>query len=132
MTAFNSSVPTDLNGDGTASTNQMNETNCFAGNYIILNANNTFTANAKGVEISVTGSASVLACYEDPLMNGTWSLSGNQLTLTYTDSGIVYDDVFTVVGNTLKISTQQGEVVGTTSTGEPVYLTANLELVYTK
>ena len=44
LTAFNTSIPTDLNGDGTASTNQMSETSCFNNSLFVLNSNNTFTA----------------------------------------------------------------------------------------
>ncbi len=45
LTAFNSSVPTDLNNDGTSSTNQLSETSCFNNTFIIINSNNTFNAS---------------------------------------------------------------------------------------
>ena len=46
LTAFNTTPPTDLNGDGTSSTNQMNEVTCFNNSLIILNSNGTYTADS--------------------------------------------------------------------------------------
>lgn len=132
MTAFNSSIPTDLNGDGLASTNQMNETVCFNGSFITINANNTFIADGKGMDINIEGTVPTIECIDDGNFSGTWILIGNQLTLSYIDEGEPVALTFTKTGNTLKYMLPNGEVVGTTSTGEPIYLTSNLELVYTK
>ncbi len=132
MTAFNSSVPTDLNNDGTRSTNQMNETNCFNGNTMILNSDNTFTATSKGIDIETNGTNETITCFVDPNITGTWSLSGNQLTLTYTEAGEQFTDVYTVSGSTLTLNITDGEIVGTTSGGDPVYLDAEIDIVFTK
>ncbi|WP_445715960.1 lipocalin family protein [Flavobacterium sp.] len=132
MTAFNSSIPTDLNGDGISSTNQMNETNCFNGSYITLNANNTFVANSKGLDINSNGSTSTIECFDDGDFSGTWFISGNILSITYMDQGVEYTDEAVLIGNTIVSTFQNGEVVGTTSTGEPVYLTSNLQIIFTK
>lgn len=132
MTAFNSSIPTDLNGDGTNSINQMNETPCFNGSFITLNDDATFTANGKGIEIDFTGSTTTTTCFDDGIISGTWALVGNQLSITYMDQGVQYTDVAILSGNTIVSTVENGEVVGTTSTGEPVYLTSNLQVVYTK
>lgn len=129
LTNFNTSIPTDLNGDGVNSTNQLNETSCFDGSLLTLNSNNTFVANSKGVEINIDGTQ--IDCFEDPNITGTWSVSGNQLTLTYTDSGNPYTDVYTISGNTLTYSIQNGSVVGT-SGGDPVTLICDIAMVYTK
>ncbi|MBP9849265.1 MAG: lipocalin family protein [Flavobacterium sp.] len=132
MTAFNSSIPTDLNGDGTASTNQMDETNCFNGGFITLNGDNTFVANSKGIDINIDGATSTIECFDEGNFTGTWALSGNQLSITYLDEGVEYTDVATLSGNTIVSTVQNGEVVGTTSGGEPIYLTSNLQIVFTK
>ena len=133
LTAFNSSVPTDLNNDGTASTNQLNETTCFDNMLLTLNANNTFTANSKGVEIVFNGTVDEISCFTDPNYTGTWVLNGTILSITYTDEGVEYTDEYTVNGNTLTATISDGEVVGTeTTTGEPVYLTTDLTIIYTK
>lgn len=131
LTAFNTSVPTDLNGDGVSSSNQLNETTCFNNSILILNANNTFTSDAKGLDIDITGTTSVLTCFEDPDFTGTWSLAGNQLSLTYMDSGQTQTDVFILTGNNLSLTVQNGEIVGTSS-GSPVFLTSNITIIYTK
>lgn len=132
MTAFNSSIPTDLNGDGSASTNQMNETNCFNGSFITLNSNNTFIANSKGLDINNNGATSIIECFDEGNFTGTWALSGNQLSITYIEGGLEYTDVATLSGNTIVSTVQNGEVVGTTSGGQPIYLTSNLQIVFTK
>ncbi len=132
MTAFNSSIPTDLNEDGSASTNQMNETNCFNGSFITLNSNNTFVANSKGIDINTTGATSIIECFDEGNFTGTWALSGNQLSITYLDGGVEYTDVATLSGNTIVSTVQNGEVVGNTSGGEPIYLTSNLQIIFTK
>lgn len=131
LTAFNSSVPTDLNNDGTSSTNQISETNCFDNMFLIINSNNTFNADAKGIDIDFTNN--ITECYTDPDYNGTWVLNSNVLTLTYVDGGITYNDNFIVAGagNSLSYSVSDGEVVGMES-GQPVYLTSNIQFIYTK
>jgi hypothetical protein len=131
LTAFNTSVPTDLNGDGTPSTNQMSETSCFNNSLFIINSNNTFSATGGGIDIDLTTTPNVITCFTDPVTTGTWSLSGNQLTTNYIEAGIPYTDVFTVVGNTLILTYQDGEVVGTAG-GNPVFLTADITAIYSK
>lgn len=132
MTAFNTTVPTDLNGDGTSSTNQMEETTCFNNNTIIIYANNTFTATAKGVDIVFDGANEVIECFTDPDFSGTWSQNGNNITFTYVDGGESYSDTYVLNGNTISLTYNDGEVVGTTDNGEPVYLTSDLTFIYTK
>jgi hypothetical protein len=129
LTAFNTSVPTDLNGDGTNSTNQLSETSCLNGSFLTINANNTFTADSKGIEININGTQ--IDCFEDPDITGTWTLNGSQLSLSYVDLGTPYTDVFTVSGNTLTYTVQDGEVVGSAN-GNPVYLTSDITFIYTK
>lgn len=132
MTAFNTSIPTDLNNNGTASTNQMDETTCFNNNMLVLNVNNTFTSTSKGLEIVTDGATQSLSCYNDPNIAGTWVLNGNVVTLTYTEGGTQYSDQFLLAGNTLTYTLNNGEIVGTSSTNVPVYLTANITIIYTK
>lgn len=129
LTAFNSSIPTDLNNNGTSSTNQMNEHTCFNDMFLTLSSNHTFNADARGIEINTAGTGT--ECYTDPDYNGTWVQNGNTITLTYVDGGTTYNDVFTINGNTLNFSITGGEIIGL-SGGSPVYLTANIQLVYTK
>ncbi len=129
MTAFNTGIPTDLNHDGTSSTNQMLETTCFNGSIIVINPDGTFRATSKGVDIS---SSSSLTCFSDPDYTGTWTLNATVLKLTYIDTGVVVEELFSVSGNKLLYSVPQGQVVGTTATNVPVFLTTSYNIVYTK
>ena len=131
LTAFNTSVPTDLNGDGTSSINQISETTFFNNSTFILNSNNTFSATGGGIDIDLSVTPNVLTCFTDPSTNGTWTLNGNQLTTNYMEGGVSYTDVFTVVGNTLIITEQNGEVVGMAN-GNPVFLTSDITAIYSK
>lgn len=131
LTAFNTSVPTDLNGDGTASTNQVTETTCLNNSLFVINSNNTFTADAKGIDIDLTTTPNVLTCFTDPDITGTWTLVGNILKTTYVEGGITYNDEFTVIGNTLVLTVNDGEVVGTAA-GAPVFLTSDITIIYSK
>lgn len=132
MTAFNTSIPTDLNNDGTASTNQMNETTCFNNSILVLNQDNTFVISSKGIDIVTDGVNQSLSCFMDPNILGTWTLSGNTLTIQYTEGGLQYSEQFIVSGNTLVYTLNNTEIVGTTSTNVPVYLTADISIIYTK
>ena len=132
LTAFNTSVPTDLNNDGIPSTNQMSETNCYNNMLLTLNSDNTFVSNSKGVDIQTNGTTQTSTCYTDPDDTGTWSLNGNILTLTIasTPSDI---QTFTVSGNTISATATNGQVVGyDTVTGAPAYLNCDITIIYTK
>lgn len=131
LTAFNISEAQDLNGDGTASVNQMNETACLNDSFLTLNANNTFVFDDKGIEIGFDGENETVDCYDDGDVEGTWSVSGNAISFTYTFDGDVITDTFTLSGSTLTMTVQDGEVVGM-SGGNPVYVTADISAVYTK
>lgn len=137
LTAFNSSVPVDLNGDGVNSTNQLNETTCLNNSFLTLNLNNTFVATSKGIDIvyNVDGNGnetSEIECFEESPSNGTWAVQGNNVLFTYTEDGESFTDTFTRQGNTLIYTIEDGSVVGTSDNGEPVYLTATITLIYTK
>lgn len=132
MTAFNSSVPVDIDFNGSSSANLMSETDCLDNNFLVLNLNNTFSATSNGIDIIFDGVNDTIECFNDPNITGTWSLNGSALTLTYTFDNDVYSDVYNVSGNSLTHTISNGEVVGTTSTGEPVYITANISIIYTK
>jgi len=127
LTAFNTSPPTDLNGDGTDSTNQMNEVACFNNMLLVLNTNNTYTANQKGVDLDLNNG---YECFVDPDDTGTWTLVGNQLTLISSDTTID-PSAMTVSGNTLTATVPNGTVL-TDDNGTVVEITADITIVYTK
>jgi hypothetical protein len=132
LTAFNTSVPTDLNNDGIASTNQLSETSCYNNMLLTLNADHTFVANSKGVDIVSNGSTETMTCFTDPDETGAWSLTGNILSLTVLGNPTT-TETYTVSGNTISATAQNGQVVGyDTVTNAPAYLTCNITIIYTK
>jgi len=132
MTAYNSSILTDLDDDGIESTNQMDETNCYTGSFITLKIDGTFIASNKGPYINSDGGISTIECFNDGDYSGTWTLSGTQLTMVYLYWGVEVTDVVTLSNNTIVSSVEDGEVIGITSGGEYEYLTSNIQIVYTK
>ena len=132
LTAFNTSIPTDLNSDGTPSTNQLSETNCYNNMLLTLNSDNTFVANSKGIDIESNGTTETMTCFTDPDDTGTWSLVGNTLTLTISGTPQTIE-TYTVSGNTISATATNGQVVGyDTTTNAPAYLTCDITIVYTK
>ena len=129
MTAFNTGIPTDLNNDGTTSTNQMLETSCFNNNFLTINPNGTFIATSKGVDVSA---GATLECYTDPDITGIWGLSGTVLTLVYLEAGVRNTELFSVSANSLTYSVPLGEIVSTTSTNVAVYLNSSYNIIYTR
>jgi hypothetical protein len=127
LTAFNTSVPTDLNGDGTPHPNQMDEVTCFNNTLLTINANNTYTANQRGVDLDLSGG---YECFVDPDDSGTWILNGNQITFTSSDI-TVPPYTFTVSGNTLSATVPDGTVL-TETNNVVVELTCDITFIYTK
>lgn len=138
MTSFNTSTPVDLNNDGVFNNNHMNETTCYDNSFLILNNNNTFSATGKSIEIEFDFDfeteelTSTIVCFDEGATTGTWSLSGNNVEFNYTFDGETFSETYTRVGNTLRFSIPSGVVLGGTDNGEPVYLTTNIEVIYTK
>jgi Family of unknown function (DUF6252)/Lipocalin-like domain len=131
LTTFNSSVATDMNNDGVSSNNLFSESTCYNNSLLVLNANNTFTQTSKGLDIVTTGTTQTTSCFVDPDDTGTWSVSGNVLTLTYPSP--TPSEQLNISGNTLSATEPAGQVVGyVTPSTTPVYLTSNLSFVFTK
>jgi hypothetical protein len=110
----------------------MNETTCFDGSILVLNQDNTFVISSKGIDIVTDGVNQSLSCFMDPNIMGTWILSGNTLTIQYTEGGSQYSEQFIATGNTLVYTLNNTEIVGTSSTNVPVNLTSDISIIYTK
>jgi hypothetical protein len=132
LTAFNTSIPTDLNNDGVASANQMTETTCFTGSKIILNSDNTFTFTFNEIDIAFNGTNDVLNCAINPEITGTWTLNDNALALTALFEGVNQTLNATIGDNKIVWSENNVEIVATTTSNMPIHLFANVEKVYTK
>lgn len=132
LTAYNTTIPTDLNNDRTASINQMTETQCYNNNVLTINSNNTFSVTSKGVKIANQQTTPTIECFTDPVITGTWASSNNTVTLTYVKSGVTVTQAYVLVGNTLSYKKSKVEIVATSSNGTPVYLTSDIEVIYSK
>lgn len=132
MTGFYTSIPTDLNNDKKASVNQMDETNCFKDNFLTLNTDKTFLKTSKLVDIATTANVATLNCIVNSEVTGTWIIKDNSIILYYNLSGTQTTEVFTISGNKLVNSIKQGKIVGTSSSNVPVFLTADIEIFYSK
>jgi hypothetical protein len=136
LTSFTSSEPTDINADGTSSNNILSETDCFNDMHLILNSNNTFVADSKGADIQIEVinniETEVIGCFVDTDEDGTWVLNGNILTLSFPGSTDTVVYTYNSANNTLSATENDGSIVGMTSQDEPIYLTTNLTIIYTK
>ncbi|WP_162127558.1 fibronectin type III domain-containing protein [Flavobacterium phycosphaerae] len=128
LTAFNTSPATDLNGDGTPHINQMDEVDCLNNMFLTINANNTYTADAKGVDLDIVSGN--YTCFVDPTDTGTWVLNGNQLTVTSNDTTLD-PFTFTVSGNTLSNLVPAGTVYDNQN-GVVLEITSDITTIYTK
>lgn len=75
LTSLKVAESVDFNMDGIASDNLVDESICYDGGHITLNADNTFTAQFKSVLILEQAE-----CIEEAGA-GTWSVSGNSVIL---------------------------------------------------
>ncbi len=80
LTEFNTSAPTDFDENGTASTNQMNESSCYNDRKIDFNSDNTFTYEMDYILIDTN--TGVAVCAENTV-TGTWTATNNVITATY-------------------------------------------------
>jgi len=126
LTAWNSSTPLDLNEDGTASTNLLDEVNCLNDETIVFSGENMATVfSTSYLDIEITLEIGTTDSYEfdvdceleEDTFNLTYtrtvnsiiltedgdaeglvgSISGNQLSFQLTEEFEIYDENFNVV-----------------------------------
>ena len=132
LTAFNTALPTDLNGDGTASVNQMTEINCFSANSITIKSDNTFTAQQNGVYIDSDATPSTIECYVDSQISGTYTIADGFITLNYVVDGVASEQQYEIDATSLRSTYSDDFIVSRDDTGTPVYITTDLTIIYTK
>ncbi|WP_299126968.1 hypothetical protein [uncultured Winogradskyella sp.] len=127
LTAWNSSIPLDLNNDGTASTNLLDEVNCLTNETIVFDANGGAVVNSTSfldleifVESGTTDSfefevncefedetfALAYTRVDNPVIlteigeseGFVGTLNGNELNLDLEEEFEIYDDEFEVAG----------------------------------
>ncbi|MDX1314154.1 MAG: hypothetical protein R3356_01515 [Eudoraea sp.] len=103
---LNISPAQDVDEDGTANGNLLDELNCISG-VLTINDVGTWSLNLNGVTVtSITGGLFDISCNPAPSFNsGTWAFQNNRLTQFLGDSNIVLslnnDRLTNLVGGTL-------------------------------
>lgn len=116
LTALNVTEAIDLNGDGTSSTNMVDETGCYDGSTIVFNADNTAVLTMEEADISIDENmAVVINCNMLEPVSGTYVENGNNVDIT------IDGETGTAVksGNTLTLT----EAAGTQQLGGTLVFT---------
>lgn len=106
LAAANTANPTDFNQDGTENTNQVLESDCYAGNKMVLNADGSFGWQMNNILVD-SGSGNS-AC-DQYLALGTWTLSSGSgvnaiIDVTYqAENGDDIDITLSKTGNQLEL-----------------------------
>lgn len=97
LSEVNVSPPQDLNEDGIASTNLLDEMTCITGT-INVNADTTWNINVIRLNVTtITGGLFFIGCGDADTSSGNWTFSNNQLTL----NGGFEPTIYTLNGNTI-------------------------------
>lgn len=135
LSAVNTGNPTDFNQDGTESDNQMDESDCYDGGKITLNADGTFEYVMKTILVNTSTGGS--AC-DDFTAHGTWTLdsgSGTSAIIDATYEAENGDDVnitLNKTGNQLQLYSLFAAYPDRNGDGGAIYTVGELELLFTK
>lgn len=107
LTGFTLDNSIDLNGDGVASTDMVNETECYNDSELVFNNATEASLTLQGVDVEVTGSGNdwtvTVDCMAAETLTGTYTVTDTTVTL----SGEIGDEGEDVVmvrsGNTLSV-----------------------------
>lgn len=78
---LNVSPAQDINADGTASTNLLNELSCITGT-IVLRSDGSYGLNLVGVEVTaITGGQFFIDCAPSINSSSNWNINAGQITL---------------------------------------------------
>lgn len=105
LTELNVNPAQDIDGDGTASTNLLNELSCIAG-AINLRSNGTYSLNLTGIEVtSITNGQFFIDCGEARNSDSNWNIQNGLITLfadvTTTPYALVGDELTRTLGEDL-------------------------------
>ncbi len=108
LTEANVEIPMDLNGDGTADRNFMNEVPCFVGT-IAFTGNGTYSQTFSILEEVIVNGQTTYTCNGTTATTGTYTLIGNQLTtITNEPDPTTTTTMVDLNGNTLKATIEFG------------------------
>ena len=137
LTAWNASSAFDINNDGTANINILDELNCYDNETIVFSANNTAVVNSTSYA-DITGEIIVgttdeymfmIDCVEEnDTFLLTWSLNGNTIIF---DDGTEDQITGTLTGNQISIVIEEGLVIYNDDYTE-IIVNQDLTFVYTK
>ncbi len=81
LTALNVNPAQDVNEDGTASTNLLDEMICITGT-LTLNADTSWNLNVIRINVTtITGGQFFIACGDADVSTGNWTISNGQVSL---------------------------------------------------
>ena len=137
LTAWNVEEGQDLNNDGQASNNLLDEMDCYTNNTLVLNADNTGVVTNTSyaefdieIEVGTTDSYDfTVNCIEElETINVFWSQNGNVVAITDPTSGV---SDWILDGDTLSITIPEGfTVINTEDT--TISVIQDLTFVYTR
>jgi len=132
LTEFNTGAATDFDENGTESTNQMDESNCYDGRKIDFNSDNTFTYEIDYILIDTN--TGVAICAENDV-TGTWTVANNVITITYEQedgSDVTLNFTRSNNGRTLTQTTVLTTYPDRNAEGVPYNRAGSVELVFSK
>ncbi len=81
LTELNVNPPQDVNEDGTASTNLLNEMPCISGN-LVLRDDGAYVLNLTAIEVTnITGGLFFITCSQPITSNSNWNINAGEITL---------------------------------------------------
>lgn len=133
LTAYNVTPEADANGDGNATTNQINEIDCFNSNRLSLSEgiNATLIDGTAGIDIS--GSSPTIVCNAVTTTEGAYTVEGTNLEFAFFGPDGFTDYInYTISGNTLIRVINNGSILTYDASGDAVSVTGTIELIYTR
>lgn len=134
LTAFNTSFPTNLNGDAISSTNQMAETNCYDNYMLDLKTDGTFTNDNRNSIVTGSAPSSNLVCEQKTTLAGNYTVAGNVITLKFIN-GVTANQELKLTSSENKILKSEilkSMFISNTFNGSFLSARADVEYIYTK
>lgn len=135
LVAVNTGNPTDFNEDGTENSNQMLESDCYAGNKMVFNADGSFAWQMNNILVDTGSGASACDQY---LALGTWTLQSGTGTsavidVTYeAENGDEVDITLNKTGTQLQLYSLFGPYPDKNDDGGAFNAIGELDLLFTK
>ncbi|WP_181248434.1 lipocalin family protein [Flavobacterium magnum] len=133
LTSFRTEMPVDYDGNGTRSSDLMDETRCYDDSRLTINRDGTYILEENAVAINGTTSF----C-DARIVKGTWTRSGNSLTTTSDlEDGYVVDKYAFATdngmsGNTMTITMAHADIPFRDAAGNPHLTSGTVEVTYTE